>query len=272
MCDCVPPSERPGAVPASWINEAGRVVHPDAPTGLGGSGAFRSATVLGSDSTGDMLPDPQSPSARTLAPGAVQLAGEAEAAKVVRKPAPTIDTDAADEVVHQIITLKLKADEHGVAKITSAETICAETNNGAQVEIHSNDAGIVDGVTNQLAWTVEIVTQYGKGDPEADAAYGRGTTPADKAAGTVTLGFHESCHRADLLGYFRSTPPPKLDIDFQNKKVTTAQAEAARSAYLTAWKAYFAKARSHSKASTDEAPLSDPPLSKYKPPTPTATP
>ncbi len=265
MCDCVSTAQHRAAVPPGWISQAGRVAHPDSPAGAGGAGTFRQSAALGGSLAADLLPDPQSPIARNFDPVLIQLAGEAEADKVKRQPAPRVKVDAPDEVVQGILTLKLKADESGVSGIGSALTSFFETNNGAQVLIHTDEKGMVDGLSNDLAWTIEIVTQYGSGDPELDSAYGRGTTQADKAAGNVTLGFHESCHRDDLLSYFRSEAIPVLGIDFPNdKKIPKATAEKARSAYLTAWKAYFDKIRKLSVAKTDEAPGSDPPLSKYK--------
>lgn len=264
MCDCLPANRRSNAVPSSWINQSGRVAHPDAPAGGGGNGSFRSSSTLGLVSDGEMLPDPQAPAVRQLDQGLVQLAGETEAAKATRQPPPTVASDAADEVVKGIITLKLKADETGVSGITGALTSFSEVNNGAQINIHSDESGNVDNVTNDLAWKIEIITQYGTGNPDDDSAYGRGTTKADKDAGNVTLGFHESCHRADLLNYFRTEPIPVLDIDFKNKKIPTAKANTARTAYINAWTAYFDKIRKFSVANTDETPGSDPPLSKFK--------
>ncbi|MEO8281359.1 MAG: hypothetical protein ABI564_16800 [Ideonella sp.] len=262
MCDCLPSNQRANTVPSSWINQSGRVAHPDAPAGGGGGGSFRSTSTLGITQDGEMLPDPQSPSARQVDQGLVQLAGETEAAKAKRQAAPTIASDAADEVVNGIMTLKLKADDSGVSGIVGALT-SFNNNSTGQVNIHSNDQGFVDSVTNTLSWTIEIFTQYGSGEPEADAAYGRGTTQPDKDAGNVTLGFHESCHRADLLNYFRTEPIPVLLIDASGK-TPTATANTARATYINAWTAYFDKIRKFSVANTDEAIGSDPPLSKYK--------
>ena len=264
MCDCLPSNLRAITVPSSWVNQSGRVAHPDAPAGGGGSGNFRSSSTTGIKQDGEMLPDPQAPSTRQVDPGLVQLAGETEAAKANRQPGPTIAADSADEVVHGIVTLKLKADQSAVSGITGALTSFDNINNGGQINIHSDETGNVDGVTNGLAWTIEIVTQYGSGDPQADAAYGRGTTKPDKDAGNVTLGFHESCHRADLLNYFRTEAIPVLDIDFKSKKIPTATANASRTAYMNAWTSYFNKIRKFSVANTDEATCSDPPLSKFK--------
>ncbi len=264
MCDCMSSKLRAATVPAAWLNQSGRVAHPDSPLGAGGGGNFRPPSTLGSTLGGELLPDPQAPESRHVEPDLVTLAANAQAAKAVRQPPPRVAANAAPEVAQGILTLKLLADASGVSGIKGALTSFSEVNNGAQVIIHSDDTGHVDKVTNDLAWTIDIITEYGSGDPDGDAAYGRGTTQSDENAGQVTLGFHESCHRADLLNYFRTEAIPVLDIDFANKKIKTADAEKARSTYTTAWKTYFAKARKFSITNTDEAPGSNPPLSTYK--------
>ena len=54
-----------------WLNADGDVAHPDAPTGGGGLGHFRSAGILHADPFHDGLPHPDAPVARTLDPLAV---------------------------------------------------------------------------------------------------------------------------------------------------------------------------------------------------------
>ena len=55
----------------------------------------------------------------------------------------------------------------------------------------------------RVSW--KIRTNYGlHADPSGHSAYGRGTTVADMAdESTRTLAFHESCHRADFIGYLK---------------------------------------------------------------------
>jgi hypothetical protein len=101
----------------------------------------------------------------------------------------------------------------------------------------------------ELPWKVEIQTRYGSGTPDDDAAYGRGTTDKDKEDGNITLGFHESCHRADILACLQQHSPPVLP-DLVDK--TKVEADAAIATYKTACKAYFQAARKHSETVTDE--------------------
>jgi hypothetical protein len=61
----------------------------------------------------------------------------------------------------------------------------------------------------EIKGVVKIQTVYGPGATATqDSAYGRGTTTEDEAAGNTTLGFHESCHRADYLTYLKTKAMP----------------------------------------------------------------
>lgn len=260
MCECLSDAERPPrTISPQWINQSGQVAHPDSPQGQGGLGAFRAAGVTGSGGPSNFMPDAESPVGQAGHPDAIRL-GEGEKEKEVkRQPAPRVKTDAADEVVHGILTLQLKADVEGVPKLKGALTTFFNTSNGGQVSSHANEAGIVDKVDNTIAWTIEILTQYGDGDPEGDAAYGRGRTAADELAGNVTLGFHESCHRADLLNYFRNTAPPVFAGKVGD---TNAAFKKAVDAYTQAWTTYFATAKKQSITNTDET--GEHPMSQHK--------
>ena len=53
--------------PKLWVNLDGKVVHPDAPSGGGGPGRFKSANPLGSsDPFLSGVPDPSSPDGRNV--------------------------------------------------------------------------------------------------------------------------------------------------------------------------------------------------------------
>ena len=260
MCDCISEAERPArAISAQWLNQSGQLAHPDSPQGQGGMGAFRQAGIVGAGGPSNFLPDADSPVGQLGHPDTIQLGAGDQKKKADRQAAPRVRTDAADEVVHGILTLQLKADVEGVEKLNGALTTFFNTSNGGKVTSHANEAGIVDEMGNTLAWTIEIVTQYGTGDPEADAAYGRGRMASDELVGNVTLGFHESCHRADLLAYFRNTAPPV----FAGKLGDTSTAfKKAVDAYLAAWTPYFANAKKLSIANTDE--VGEHPMSQHK--------
>lgn len=256
MCDCVDLSElgKPEVAPA-WLTQNGAVVHPDAPSGRGVSGHSRApGPVSAWEDT--LLPERGSPAIRGVDPVDVSNANAIALSDVKRQPAPRVAKDSAQTI--QGMTVNLIADATGVTGVGDAKTELAESNNGGQVNAHYDEKGICDSLTDGLAWTVDIQTQYGA-DPEADAAYGRGTTVDDISKGNVTLGFHESCHRQDLLDYLRNKPIPTLNAKVGDKK---ADVDKAIAAYAKAWPVYFATARSESKTKTDET--GDPTLSAYK--------
>ena len=263
MCLCLPESQRRRPVPAQWVNESGRVAHPNSPAGQGGPGAFRSPGVFGACTGDDLLPNADAPVARGVDPSLIALAEQEEEKKVLRQPPPKVANDAADELVQKVLTLKLKADKSGVSGLTGASTDFADVASG-QIFKTPDAKGLVGSFTNSLAWVITIGTQYGTGKIDEDSAYGRGTTNDDIAAGNVTLGFHEGCHREALLAYFRSTSLPAFDGAVGD---TIAAFEAKVTAHHEALRAYFDKARTDNVAAVDE--VGDPTMSEYlNPPTP----
>ena len=257
MCLCLTESRRTKAVPGQWINDSGRVAHPDSPQGRGGPGNFRAAGVFGGSVADELLPSAEAPTGRGVNPALIALAEGEEAKNAVKQPPPKVTADAKDEVVHKVITLKLKADKADVSGITGAATDFESVASG-KVTSKRDDKGVVTSFTNGVSWVVTLRTSYGSGKPEDDAAYGRGTTVDDVKNGLITLGFHEGCHRDTLLAYFRNTAPPTFDgavndtgTDF-DAKVTT---------YMDAVDAYFTTARTQNVASVDE--VGDPTMTEY---------
>jgi hypothetical protein len=245
MCDCVPHSQRSrGELHPGWLS-AGRVVHPDAPAGGGGPGLFRLPGSTGTGGGPAMLPHPDSPAAGDLDTRRLDAAqGEVEKEEK-RLPPPVVDQESTQII--QGMTVLLLPDLQGVAGMGSAKTLLDESEGGARY-VHSKDTGKVVSV-EVVPWKVTIQTCYGTADANADAAYGRGTTEGDKKAGNITLGFHESCHRADLLAYLQQHAPPTF-ADMVGKTKAEADAEIAR--YMAASKAYFQAARANSERVTDE--------------------
>jgi hypothetical protein len=257
MCRCVPESGLTKPVPAQWVNDSGRVAHPDSPLGRGGPGNFRAAGVFGGGYSDDLLPSADAPTARSVDPALIALADGEEAKKVVRQPPPKVSADAADEVLHKVLTLKLKADQSKVAGISGAETKFDTVASG-KITSKRDEAGKVTSFTNGATWTITLCTRYGTGTPESDSAYGRGTTVSDVQSGHVTLGFHEACHRDTMLAYFRTTVPPTFDgavgdtgDEFDTKLAT----------FMTAMDAYFEAARTQNVAQVDE--VGKPTMSQY---------
>lgn len=254
MCDCVPRSQRSlGHLHPAWLS-AGEVAHPDAPAGGGGPGLFRQPGAVSTEGGRAMLPHPDSPAATDLDPRRLDAAQDEKAKEAKRQPPPLV-TDESTQVIHGM-TVILYPDAHGISGVGSADTALDESEGGASYDFDKGTGKVT--VVREFPWKVEIQTRYGTGTPESDAAYGRGTTEKDKEVGNVTLGFHESCHRADLLAYLNQHSPPALP-DLVGK--TKVEADTAIAAYKTACKAYFQAARKHSETVTDED--GDPKRSEY---------
>jgi hypothetical protein len=245
MCDCVPRSQRSlGHLHPAWLS-VGEVAHPDAPAGGGGPGLFRQPGAVSTDGGRAMLPHPDSPAATDLDPQRLDAA-QGEKDKEVKRLPPPLVTDESTQII-QGMTVILYPDAHGIAGAGSATTQLDESEGGASYDFDKGTGKVT--VMRELPWKVEIQTRYGSGTPDDDAAYGRGTTDKDKEDGNITLGFHESCHRADILAYLQQHSPPVLP-DLVDK--TKVEADAAIATYKTACKAYFQAARKHSETVTDE--------------------
>ena len=88
-----------------WVNQSGNVVHPNAPSGGGGPGSFKSATSLGlGHDTLSPLPHPHSPAARRLAENEIQK--KHPKGKAAAPPAPKWKDDDA-------LNAKVKAEADG---------------------------------------------------------------------------------------------------------------------------------------------------------------
>ena len=255
MCDCMPASaQMRQRLSPGWLNQNADVVHPDAPAGGGGAGQFTRAGLLGADGEPEALPHPDAPAAGALDPIRLDDAQQLQDQAVARKPAPRVTSDSKQTIKGMEVTL---------GKDTSGKTGLK----AAFTRILPNDPRVTapppgkDGKWHFTVAPVKVTiwTEYGTFDPEGLAAYGRGTTDPDKKEGNVTLGFHESCHRADLLDYLLINDPPQFA---GTESMTAKQAQEAISTYTMAYRAYFDKAAEDTKTNVDE--VGDPTLSQYK--------
>lgn len=254
MCDCRPDSAqmRLGFSPA-WVNQNGAVVHPGAPGGAGGSGMFSRAAALGADGEPELLPHPGAPAAGALDPIRLDDAQQVKDQAAVRKPAPRVTTESKQTVNGIEVTLGI--DTSGEAGLKSAYSELKSSKPAVDAKTGPDGKW----VTTIAPFTARIWTEYGSFDPESTAAYGRGTTDDDKKNGNVTLGFHESCHRADLLAYLKEKPMP----EFTGKpEMKAPEMQAAINSYITACRAYFDAAKTYSVPITDE--VGKPTKSQYK--------
>jgi hypothetical protein len=240
---------RPQTAPTNlglWVNADGRLVHPAAPAGGGGPGPFRPARPLSADWTGGALPQPGAPVTRTLDPLKVHVTGQLLLAKAAggKKPAPRVTKKTTETIDGWSVTVL--ADVTGVNGIQGAKTK-ADPRWGPVN--WTQQGGRITKFTDPIPVSVTIQTKYGTGKPEEVSAYGRGTTKDDQSKGDVTLGFHESCHRADYLHYLRTAKRPK----FAGKMdMTEAAFQQAADDYYGALGQFFKDMADQSLKDTDE--------------------
>lgn len=225
-------------VGSDWVGWSGRVAHPDAPLGGGGPGFFAEAggRLPPSDGVGarNDLPHPGQP-------GPLDALAEGDAPAAAPKPANAPPTT----VVKATWTLLNVQKDHVDVDI-KAEVVADGTGgptNGANTSFdwpaskapgYSAENGKVKSFDGKLTWkgTVKIQTKYGTGASATTlSCYGRGTTDADVKARDITLGFHESCHRADFLAYLDAHPlpePPELTVGMPTTDYDTAAADYAK--------------------------------------------
>jgi hypothetical protein len=247
MCHSIAaPSAPLRNAPDPWVNIDGDVAPPNSPDGGGGPGYF-TVPEPPPDRRFDALPHPLSPAGRTFDPLDVGSAPQAQATPQAN-PAPRVAKSTTEKLTAKRLTVTVAADSMSNSGIQGAKTDPDWTPSG-KINYHANDAAIVTSFENTVAFAVVIQTKYGTGKPNDVSAYGRGTTDSDKQAGNVTLGFHESCHRNDLLTYFRNTPTPQFA---GTNGMGSADFETAMEKYNAAWNDYFEKSMQNSRDATDE--------------------
>lgn len=236
-----------GSLGVGW---RGRVAHPKSPDGGAGPGFFRSAFPAGSvDDVAE--PDPRAPSRSSD--------GEALQAQAPRPANPPPQTQARSlgslksvqsSVVDVEIEGKVLADDTG-GPANAAHTGFDVPRTSSPGYSHAD--GKVTQINGKFTWkgTLSIQTRYGTGATASSlSCYGRGTTTQDIASRDITLGFHESCHRSDLVNYLSANPlpdPPALSVG-----MTTKDYDAAVKKFGTDLKAYRDAMESDSKSKTDE--------------------
>lgn len=258
MCDCVWPIEVfRGRVADEWIGQDQRVVHPDAPLGGGGRGLFHAAGVLNHDAHAQVLPHSQSPAGALVSPGEMAAAEQLQAANAPAKPPPIV-TERTSTTVGRL-EIVIEPDGSGGTLKDGAVTKPVISHSGAMRSERNPDKTRVLRFINEKKFKVVIQTVYHQGTPSMPSKYGRGKAPSDQATGDITLGFHESCHRADLLNFFTKVKQP----EFAGRENTPAtEFDQAFKDYLAAWKALEAAAEADSYLKTDEV---DPKKSSYTP-------
>jgi hypothetical protein len=100
--------------------------------------------------------------------------------------------------------------------------------------------------------TIQIRTRYASdANAKTLSCYGRGTTGTDVKNRDITLGFHESCHRADYEAYAKANAlpdPPAMSVGMK-----AADYDAAAAAFVKVLNKYWADMTADSiKKKTDE--------------------
>jgi hypothetical protein len=226
-------------------------VPPNAPAGSGGPGHFRDADNFRADEDPDeTVRHAKAPPVRMLAVDAAAQPTSGSTGAVTRQPPPKttpisqkLAQQAGPELLIdvQLLVVADKLNDNSVKKPLSAETRCMPSPGVEKVNApiwNIDQNGKVTSLKRKLivSGSYTIRTSYRPGaDPNHDSHYGRGTTAPDKASGNVTLGFHESCHRDDYIGYLTKTTFPT----FRGKiGMTAVDFEAAVEEFTAAFDAF----------------------------------
>ena len=232
---------RPGTsvrVGKDWVGWTGIVSHPNSPLGSGGPGGFSPRFPLNADSGSD-LPSPSQPSPL----GAVPLDSPATTPKPAPKPANPAPTTTAEslgvlkEQQNDLVDYKIEAEitTDGTSGVTTGANT-AFTKVASTSPPYEASGGKVTSFTGKFTFkgTITIQTNYASdSNVNTLSCYGRGTTDTDVANRDITLGFHESCHRADYKAYLKANSlpdPPSMSIGM--KAADYDKATAAFSALL----------------------------------------
>lgn len=99
--------------------------------------------------------------------------------------------------------------------------------------------------------TIQIRTSYASdANAKTLSCYGRGTTDTDVKNRDITLGFHESCHRADYEAYAKANALP--DTPAMSVGMKAADYDAAAAAFVKVLNKYWADMTADSIKKTDE--------------------
>jgi hypothetical protein len=245
---------RPGTsvrVGSEWVGWQQRVADPGAPLGGGGLGHFAPRTPLSDDVTSD-LPGPGRPGPIGAEPLDVPI--------TTPKPAnsPPVTNPASlgviKEVQNDFVDYKIEAEV--VADGSGGVTTGADTSFSKVASTspgYDSDGVKITKFNGKFTFkgTIQIKTKYAA-DSNAStlSCYGRGTTDTDVKNRDITLGFHESCHRADYQAYLKANAlpdPPAMSIGMK-----AADYDKAAAAFSAAVNKYYADMQADSVKTTDE--------------------
>ncbi len=236
-----------------WTGWKQNVCHPQAPDGAGGPGNFAARTPLNLDAESD-LPSPRQP-------GAIGVEPLAKAADKPKPPNPpplqtaVLSLGVLEEISAEFVDCKIEAEIladviGGVEK----EAVTDFTKPSLKAPQYDSSAdGKILKFRGKFTFkgAIQIQTKYAsEKEPGGLSCYGRGTTKTDVKNRDITLGFHESCHRADYEDYLNAhvfPNPPAMSIGMR-----VVDYEKQTAAFVKALNQYWEQMKAYSIQKTDE--------------------
>lgn len=245
---------RPGVsvrVGHEWVGWSQDVAHPDAPLGAGGPGYFSPRPPLTTLAEGD-LPSPSRPGPNRAVPldSSTTTPKPPNAPPVTSPKSLGVIKEVSNDFVDYKIEAEIVADGSG-GVTTGANTSVSKI--PSKSPSYDAEDGKITKFKGKFTFkgTIKIQTNYAAdSNTKTLSCYGRGTTDSDVKNRDITLGFHESCHRADYEAYLSANPlpdPPAMSIGM--KAADYDQAAAAFGAALTK---YYADMEADSVKKTDQ--------------------
>ena len=246
---------RPGtsiSVGQAWSGWAQLVAHPSAPLGSGGPGNFSPPIPMNADDGSDLpspwrpgplgLDDPVAIPTDTPTPANAPPATNPQSLGVVKQ----VQNDFTDYKIEAEIV----ADGSGGVTTGANPSV-------TRIASTSPSYDAVDGKITKFSGkftfkgTITIQTNYAADSNTSTlSCYGRGTTGTDVKNRDITLGFHESCHRADYQAYLNANAlpdPPAMSIGMK-----ASDYDAAAAAFSAAISKYYKDMEADSIKKTDE--------------------
>jgi hypothetical protein len=235
-----------------WIGWSQFVAHPSAPLGAGGPGNFSSPVPLNADAGSD-LPSPWRPGplgqddpvaipTDTPTPANAPPATNPQSLGVVKQ--------VQNEFADYKIEAEIVADGTGGVS-TGAKTDFSRVASSSPT--YESAGGKITKFSGKFTFsgTITIQTKYAAdSNPSTLSCYGRGTTDTDVKNRDITLGFHESCHRADYQAFLKANDlpdPPAMSIGMK-----ASDYDAATAAFGRAINKYYKDMEADSIQKTDE--------------------
>jgi hypothetical protein len=252
-CKERPAAGRPGisvSVGQDWLGWTQTVAHPSTPLGAGGPGNFAPRSPLNADEGSD-LPSPWRPGPLGTDPIAIPTGTPtpANAPPATTPKSLGVLKQAQNDFADYKIEGEIVAD--GSGGTTGATT--SFTRLASNSPSYDSDGVKITKFSGKFTFkgTIQIQTKYAADSNSSSlSCYGRGTTDTDVKSRDITLGFHESCHRADYEAYLKAhalPDPPAMSIGMK-----ATDYDAATVAFNKALNKYYADMEADSVSKTDD--------------------